>query len=50
MCIGLLLWLTTAFFALFFAVYVALTLALNLAWKSGWTGIAPPAVYDDEKL
>jgi CDP-diacylglycerol--serine O-phosphatidyltransferase len=49
-CIGLLLWLTTAFFALFFAVYVALTLALNLAWKSGWTGIAPPAVYDDEKL
>lgn len=46
-CIGLLVWLTTGFFALFFAVYVAFTLGLNLAWKYGWTGIAPPAVYDD---
>jgi CDP-diacylglycerol--serine O-phosphatidyltransferase len=46
-CIGLLVWLTTGFFALFFAVYVAFTLGLNLAWKYGWTGIAPPAVYED---
>jgi CDP-diacylglycerol--serine O-phosphatidyltransferase len=47
-CIGLLVWLTTSFFALFFLVYVAFTLALNLAWRSGWTGIAPPVVYDEE--
>lgn len=47
-CIGLLVWLTTAFFALFFAVYIGLTLALNLGWRLGWRGIAPPVVYDDE--
>jgi CDP-diacylglycerol--serine O-phosphatidyltransferase len=47
-CIGLLVWLTTSFFALFFLVYVAITLALNLAWRCGWTGIAPPVVYDEE--
>ena len=46
-CLGLMLWLTTAFFALFFAVYVAFTLGLNLAWKYGWKGIAPPVVYGD---
>lgn len=47
-CVGLLIWLTTSFFALFFAVYIALTVALNLAWRMGWRGIAPPLVYEDE--
>ena len=46
-CLALLVWLTTAFFALFFACYVALTLALNLAWRLGWRGVAQPQVYVD---
>ncbi|SFV15523.1 CDP-diacylglycerol--serine O-phosphatidyltransferase [Pseudoduganella namucuonensis] len=50
LCIGLFVWLTTAFFALFFVVYVVLTLALNLAWRYGWKGVAPPRVYGDETL
>jgi CDP-diacylglycerol--serine O-phosphatidyltransferase len=29
-------------------LYIAGTLLLNLAWKSGWKGIPPPLVYEDE--
>jgi CDP-diacylglycerol---serine O-phosphatidyltransferase len=46
--VGLLAWLRFYYFVLFFVVYIVGTLALNLAWKSGWKGIAPPLVYDDE--
>jgi CDP-diacylglycerol--serine O-phosphatidyltransferase len=46
--LGLLAWLLTTYFVLFFAVYIVVTLALNAAWKTGWTGIAPPVVYNDE--
>ncbi|MES2264122.1 MAG: CDP-diacylglycerol--serine O-phosphatidyltransferase [Pseudomonadota bacterium] len=46
-CIGLFVWLTTAFFALFFVLYIALALALNLAWRAGWRGVAPPEVFED---
>jgi CDP-diacylglycerol--serine O-phosphatidyltransferase len=45
--LGLLAWLQAAYFVLFFAFYIALTLALNAAWKTGWTGVAPPVVYED---
>jgi CDP-diacylglycerol--serine O-phosphatidyltransferase len=47
-CLALLAWLQTRFFALFFLLYVCATLLLNLAWKAGWRGISPPKVYDDE--
>jgi CDP-diacylglycerol--serine O-phosphatidyltransferase len=42
----LLVLLQTRFFALFFVFYISATLLLNIAWKSGWTGVAPPKVYD----
>ncbi|WP_323142653.1 CDP-diacylglycerol--serine O-phosphatidyltransferase [Massilia phyllosphaerae] len=47
-CVLLLVLLQTRFFALFFVFYISATLLLNIAWKGGWTGIAPPRVYDDE--
>ncbi len=37
-----------SYFVLFFLVYIVGTLALNLAWRTGWTGVAPPVVYQDE--
>jgi CDP-diacylglycerol--serine O-phosphatidyltransferase len=46
--LGLLAWLQAAYFVLFFAFYIALTLALNAAWKTGWTGVAPPVIYQDD--
>jgi CDP-diacylglycerol--serine O-phosphatidyltransferase len=46
--VALLVWLQTRFFALFFLLYICATLLLNIAWRSGWRGIAPPRVYDDE--
>jgi CDP-diacylglycerol--serine O-phosphatidyltransferase len=46
--LGLLAWLQALYFVLFFLVYIVGTLALNLAWKQGWTGVAPPVIYDDE--
>ncbi len=46
--VALLVWLRFYYFVLFFVVYIAFTVALNLAWRSGWKGIAPPVVYDDE--
>jgi CDP-diacylglycerol--serine O-phosphatidyltransferase len=46
--LGLLAWLQVSYFVLFFLVYIVGTLALNAAWKTGWTGVAPPVVYDDE--
>jgi CDP-diacylglycerol---serine O-phosphatidyltransferase len=46
-CLALLAWLQTRFFALFFVFYVAATLLLNIAWRGGWRGIAPPKVYVD---
>ncbi|TFW13317.1 CDP-diacylglycerol--serine O-phosphatidyltransferase [Duganella callida] len=46
--LGLLAWLQALYFVLFFLVYIVGTLALNLGWKSGWRGVAPPLVYDDE--
>jgi CDP-diacylglycerol--serine O-phosphatidyltransferase len=46
--VALLAWLQTRFFALFFLLYICATLLLNIAWRSGWRGIAPPRVYDDE--
>ena len=48
--LGLLAWLQAKYFVLFFLVYIVGTLALNLAWRSGWRGIAPPVVYDDEEI
>jgi CDP-diacylglycerol--serine O-phosphatidyltransferase len=45
--LGLLAWLQAVYFVLFFAFYIGLTLALNLAWRTGWTGVAPPVVYED---
>ncbi|MTV41427.1 CDP-diacylglycerol--serine O-phosphatidyltransferase [Duganella radicis] len=45
--LGLLAWLQALYFVLFFACYIAFTLALNAAWRTGWTGIAPPVVYQD---
>lgn len=46
-CLLLLAWLQTRFFALFFVLYVCATLLLNIAWHGGWRGIAPPVVYQD---
>ena len=46
--LGLLAWLQALYFVLFFLVYIVGTVALNLAWQTGWRGIAPPKVYDDE--
>jgi CDP-diacylglycerol--serine O-phosphatidyltransferase len=46
-CLVLLAWLQTRFFALFFVMYVCATLLLNIAWHGGWRGIAPPIVYQD---
>lgn len=46
--LALLAWLQVVYFVLFFLVYIAGTLALNAAWKTGWRGIAPPVIYDDE--
>lgn len=46
-CLVLLAWLQTRFFALFFVFYVSATLLLNIAWHGGWRGIAPPKVYHD---
>jgi CDP-diacylglycerol--serine O-phosphatidyltransferase len=46
-CVVLLAWLQTRFFALFFVFYVCATLLLNIAWHGGWRGIAPPKVYED---
>jgi CDP-diacylglycerol--serine O-phosphatidyltransferase len=46
-CLALLAWLQTRFFALFFVLYVGATLLLNIAWRGGWRGIAPPKVYED---
>jgi CDP-diacylglycerol--serine O-phosphatidyltransferase len=40
--------LRTRFFALFFVLYISATLLLNIAWRGGWTGVAPPRVYDGE--
>jgi len=45
----LLVILQTRFFVLFFLLYICATLLLNLAWQSGWRGIAPPKVYDEEE-
>ena len=39
-----------AIFVLFFLVYIVGTLALNLAWRTGWTGIAPPVIFQDEDV
>jgi CDP-diacylglycerol--serine O-phosphatidyltransferase len=47
-CVLLLVLLQTRFFALFFVFYIGATLLLNIAWRGGWTGVAPPKVYDDE--
>jgi CDP-diacylglycerol--serine O-phosphatidyltransferase len=47
-CLVLLAGLRTRFFALFFLLYICATLLLNIAWHTGWRGIAPPRVYDDE--
>jgi CDP-diacylglycerol--serine O-phosphatidyltransferase len=46
--LGLLAWLQAAYFVLFFAFYIALTLALNAAWKTGWSGVTPPVIYQDD--
>ncbi|NVM80024.1 CDP-diacylglycerol--serine O-phosphatidyltransferase [Duganella sp. SG902] len=46
--LGLLAWLQALYFVLFFAFYITFTLALNAAWRTGWTGIAPPVVYQDD--
>ncbi|MET0320931.1 MAG: CDP-diacylglycerol--serine O-phosphatidyltransferase, partial [Duganella sp.] len=46
--LGLLAWLQASYFVLFFLVYIVGTLALNLAWRTGWTGVAPPVIYQDE--
>jgi CDP-diacylglycerol--serine O-phosphatidyltransferase len=46
-CVILLVLLQTRFFALFFVFYISATLLLNIAWKGGWTGVAPPRVYED---
>jgi CDP-diacylglycerol--serine O-phosphatidyltransferase len=46
-CVVLLALLQTRFFALFFVFYISATLLLNIAWKGGWTGIAPPRVYEE---
>ncbi|WP_373992189.1 CDP-diacylglycerol--serine O-phosphatidyltransferase [Duganella sp. BuS-21] len=46
--LGLLAWLQEAYFVLFFACYIGFTLLLNAAWKTGWTGVAPPVVYDGD--
>jgi CDP-diacylglycerol--serine O-phosphatidyltransferase len=46
-CAILLALLQTRFFVLFFLLYVCATLLLNLAWRTGWSGVAPPRVYDD---
>ena len=46
-CLVLLAWLRTRFFALFFVFYTAATLLLNIAWAGGWQGIAPPRVVED---
>lgn len=46
-CVGLLAWLQTRFFALFFLIYVGATLLLNIGWQAGWRGVAPPRVYHD---
>jgi CDP-diacylglycerol--serine O-phosphatidyltransferase len=46
-CVVLMVLLQTRFFALFFVVYIAAALLLNIAWHGGWTGIAPPKVYED---
>ena len=48
--VGLLVWLKASYFVLFFLVYIVGTLALNLAWRTGWTGIAPPVIYQDEDV
>jgi CDP-diacylglycerol--serine O-phosphatidyltransferase len=49
-CVALIAWLQTRFFALFFLLYVCATLLLNIAWRGGWRGIDPPKVYDDEPV
>jgi CDP-diacylglycerol--serine O-phosphatidyltransferase len=46
-CVGLLAWLQTKFFALFFAVYIVAALVLNLAWRQGWRGVPLPEVFED---
>ena len=46
-CAVLLALLQTRFFVLFFLLYVSATLLLNIAWKTGWSGVAPPRVYED---
>ena len=46
-CALLLALLQTRFFVLFFLLYVCATLLLNIGWKTGWTGVAPPKVYED---
>ena len=45
----LLIILQTRFFVLFFLLYICATLLLNIAWHSGWRGVAPPVVYDEEE-
>ena len=45
----LLIILQTRFFVLFFLLYICATLLLNIAWQSGWRGIAPPKVYDEDE-
>ena len=42
--------LRTRFFALFFVLYIGATLLLNIAWRSGWKGVPPPRIYDDEAV
>jgi CDP-diacylglycerol--serine O-phosphatidyltransferase len=46
--VGLLVWLRFFYFGLFFWLYIAGPVLLNLAGKSGWKGIPPPRVYEDE--
>jgi CDP-diacylglycerol--serine O-phosphatidyltransferase len=47
LCLALLAWLQTRFFALFFVFYVSATLLLNIAWQLGWRGVPPPEVYEE---